>query len=165
MTKPLALSTAPGALSFAGAVLQLVIRLELSRLRSLKFKKHRTMIRALDIGQNIRAHNSPPAGRIHEEIINTPADIPLAGIAAITPPGIVAGILIKLPEGVNPTRLGVGIQPLSFFRGKSGVIDIGGWIGQIFFGVSDIEITADHHRFFPGQTLKKSVHGKIKFLF
>ena len=47
-----------------------------------------------------------------EKIIDPPADVPLAGLEAIGPPGVLHGIRIKVPKSVHITAVDDAVQPV-----------------------------------------------------
>ena len=62
----------------------------------------RTVVAALHVRKDRRVPNRMSDAVGYQEIVDTPADIPLAGIRHIGPPGIgIAPVWMKVPETVR----------------------------------------------------------------
>src|ERR1700688_2255410 len=85
----------------------------------------------------------------NEEVIDTPADIPLADIRHRTPPGIMPATFLAFPEGIHKTRFDECAEPSAFFRRDPVVADVCFRVRQVQFGVGYVEVPAENDRFFP----------------
>ena len=65
---------------------------------SAKLNTHRAMVTARHLGADERAFETRAQSGAEEEVVNAPADVPGAGVAHLTPPGVMPAAFLKLTE-------------------------------------------------------------------
>lgn len=83
----------------------------------------------------------------NEEIVNAPADVVLAGVAPVRPPGIALGVGMEAAESVDESSLEQIINSLPFFGGEASVVGVLFGAGEVDFGMGGVKIAADYDRF------------------
>lgn len=84
----------------------------------------------------------------HEEVIQTPADIPSPCPSAIAPPAILSLIGVQVTERVGIPCLQQGGELAALLVGKSGVASIGIRVPQIQRGCCNIKVTTNYNGLF-----------------
>lgn len=80
----------------------------------LQFQNHRAVIGSQDIGKVVTVFDEIAGVWGAEEIVDSPANIPLTGAGTHTPPGVMVGLLIKKAETVEVAMGEHFIQPVAF---------------------------------------------------
>jgi len=88
------------------------------------------------------------------EVVESPPDVPLAGIAAIGPPGVVAGAGFEQSKGVQEAGVEDAVEPGALLVGETGVAPVLPRIREIDFPVGAVEIPAEHDRLRVGEPLQ-----------
>lgn len=116
---------------------------------------YRTMVTAIDVGEDggfSQLRIEPFRG---DEVVNAPPGILFAGFEAIRPPGVDVGLVgVEVSEGVGePFRKQEGhLGP--FFVGKSGIASVGLGVLEVYFAVGYVEVAAEDDGFFPVEALQ-----------
>ena len=87
-----------------------------------------------------------------EEIVDSPADIPIASAGFQIPPGILSRLVVKHPQGVDISPIDKFVYPGALFGKETGGLLILLWPGQVDRPVGGIDIAADNDifAFLPG---------------
>src|SRR5512134_349651 len=109
----------------------------------------RAMVRAQDVGPDARRPH-PRAELVgHEEVVDAPADVALAGPALHVPPGVVPGLAREEPEGVVIAARHQPAHPGALLGEKARGLLILPRASKVDLGVGGVDVTADHHALAP----------------
>ena len=82
------------------------------------------------------------------EIVDTPPDITLSCGGTVGPPSVAfSSIGVEVAKAVDKAGLDDGIETGALFFGKASVLPIRLWVGEIDFGMGDVEVAAKDNRF------------------
>ena len=84
----------------------------------------------------------------NEEIVNTPACVPLSRTKTVRPPGVGYLLWIECAEGVNQAIAQQLGHLLTLFIGKASVLAVRLWILEVYFLMGNIHVTAYYNRLF-----------------
>ena len=83
------------------------------------------------------------------KVIDAPSDITLTRGGTVGPPCIAfGGIGVEVAKAVDKAGLDDGVETGSLFVSKARVLSIRLWVGEINFGVGDVEVTAKDNGFY-----------------
>ncbi len=82
-----------------------------------------------------------------EEVVDTPADVALAGLCPMRPPSVTLEGRVKIAEGVDEAGGEEIFDSLAFLFGESGVMLVVFRAGEVERGVGDVEIAANNDGF------------------
>ena len=119
-----------------------------------EFDDDRAVVAAEDLRQDVGFFQARTQGAGDEEIIEPPADVPGARGAENAPPSVVSPTLLEFPERVQEAGVHEGTEALTLLDGEAVVADVGLGIGEVQFGVRDVEVAAEDHRLFLFQLLE-----------
>src|SRR5262249_15411693 len=71
----------------------------------------RAVVRAADLGLVVGAHQPRHEALVDAEVVDAPADVPLAHAGAVAPPGVVVRLVAELAEAVDPAALEQAVEP------------------------------------------------------
>ena len=110
------------------------------------------MVGPLPFGKNVRIPHGSCEVIGDDKIIESPPDVPSPGTRTVRPPGIGPFLIrVKVTEGIKePFRQKIG-KTLAFLIRKTRILTVGLWVGQIDLAMSDVQVTAQDHGFFPAQ--------------
>ena len=84
------------------------------------------MIGACDVGMNVCADNTVGYTLRHNEIIDTPAHILLAGAATVAPPAVgILPVRMKMPERIDEAGIEKAAETLALAVGEAGIVAVG----------------------------------------
>src|SRR3954469_22298213 len=76
-------------------------------------------------------------------VIDAPAYVLLPGLAAVRPPGVVAGVRVELAEHIDEADLVEHVrEPGALFRREAGVLPVGAPVGEVDLLVRDVPVAA-----------------------
>src|SRR6266436_5112240 len=99
-----------------------------------------------------------------QEIINAPADVPVAHTAHGAPPCVMAAARLKFAEGVNEAGFDKGAEASSFLGRESVIAFVRLGVGEVQLGVRDVEIAAEDDGLFALQHLEVSQERAVPLL-
>src|SRR5260221_5769827 len=115
-------------------------------LRSAQGDADGAVIAAQNFRVNRRAvHRAAQDGR-HQKIVDSPPDVARPRVGKMTPPRIVAVSLREEPERIDETRIHHILKSLPLLVGESLFPAVRLGIGEIEFGVGDVQIAAKNNR-------------------
>ena len=83
------------------------------------------MIRSEDVVAYPHVGNTLHESSRNEKVVQSPADVPAAGVESVGPPGVLFRGVVEFPEGILETGLDQIVHPGPFFLGEPGVFAIG----------------------------------------
>ena len=83
-----------------------------------------------------------------EKVVDAPSDVARTRTVHVAPPRVVAVALGEETESVDKAVVDQRLKFRPFLVGKTGVFPVGPGVGQIVFGVRDIEVAANDDRLF-----------------
>jgi len=107
---------------------------------------HRAVIGAKDLAANPRSRDSLPELLRDPKVVDSPADVPLPRVTAISPPTVSAGASVELTKRIEKPGVNDLVQSRALFVGKSRVPPIRLGIRQIDFVVGTVDIATKNHR-------------------
>ena len=80
----------------------------------------------------------------HQEVVDSPPDVPLSGVGKIGPPGIgICLVRIEVAESVNKARVQKLCEFMAFFIGETGVFPVCIRVFQVDFLMGNVKVAAD----------------------
>src|SRR5216684_1747175 len=106
----------------------------------------RAMIAAHDGGMDLGALHRVAQMPRHENVVDSPPDVPRPRIGEMAPPRVVPVTLGEQPEGVDEPRIHEILESLTFFIREALLAAIRFGVGQIELGMRHIEVAAKNDR-------------------
>lgn len=83
-----------------------------------------------------------------EEVVDTPADVLLPGLIAVTPPGVrVLNVAVDCSEGVHESGVEQPAHAVALLVGEAGTFAVRFGVLEVYLPVCHIHIAADDYRF------------------
>src|SRR5262245_417606 len=108
---------------------------------------HRAMVGPKDVGVDECAFEPWAQASAQEKIIDTPADVPRAGVGERRPPGVMPAAFLEFAKGVNKASLHKRSEASAFLRREAVISEVGFRVSKINFSVCHVQVTAENHRF------------------
>lgn len=99
-----------------------------------------------------------------EDVVNAPADVAFACAGQKAPPGVVAGAFFEFAEGVDESGAQVGVEAGAFLGCEAVVVAVGGGVGEVQFGVGDVEVAAEDDGFGAAELEEVAEEGAVPLL-
>ncbi len=102
------------------------------------------------------------------EIIDAPPDVLFTGVEPVRPPGIVSGLLVELPEGVDEPVFDVPVEGAPLLGGEARVVDVRLRVLEVYLLVGRVEIAAEDDRlrrfepFYVREKIRVPLHAVIE---
>ena len=98
------------------------------------------------------------------DVIYAPALVVGAGVAAVGPPGVVAGLLVEHPEAVYEAGVQEVLEALALLVGEAGLALVGLGVGEVDLLVGNIQVAADRDGLLLLQGLQVVEEGLVPLL-
>src|SRR5690606_10707767 len=105
----------------------------------------RAVVATHHIGVNVGGLHLRLQRRRDQYVIDSPPDIALARFRVMAPPGVMAVALAEHAQGVDEAGIDEILEALALLEGEALFAAIRSGVGEIEFGMGDIEIAAEHH--------------------
>ena len=101
----------------------------------------------------------------HDEIVQSPADVPRPRIAHVAPPSVSARFIgVQMSEGVEEAAFQHARHPVSLLLSEAGILLVGLRVGQVNFQMRDVEVAAQNNRLLIVQPLDVLQHVLVPLL-
>ena len=128
------------------------------------FEQDWTVVAAENVSQDACAVQPSVEAGGREEVVNAPTCIVLAGMEAIRPPGVSAGLIgMEMSESVSKSGLEQGGHLFTLFIAKSRVVAVRRRVLDVDVLMSHVHISADNDGFLPIQFQKVIAEAALPF--
>jgi len=105
------------------------------------------VIRAHDIGQVVAVFDVTAEVFAYEKVVDSPADVSLAGTGSLAPPSVVVWFFVELAEAVDVAVGDEFVHPSALDRQKAGDVFVFFWTGEVDGSVGCVYIAGDDEVF------------------